>query len=44
MSFVYEDASYDIPVEKETGAGKLTTRILNMITDIQYGRVSRPAW
>ena len=44
QSFVYEETTYEVPTDKETGAGKLTTRILNMMTDLQYGRVSRPAW
>ena len=44
QSFVYDNVTYDIPVNKETGAGELTKKLLDMMTDIQYGRVSRPAW
>jgi len=44
QSFVYDGVTYDVPIDKEKGAGKLTQRILSMMTDLQYGRVSRPAW
>lgn len=44
QSFVYEDNTYEIPIDKEKGAGKLTQRILQMMTDLQYGIVSRPEW
>lgn len=44
QSFVYEGQSYEVPIEKEKGAGKLTQRILQMMVDLQYGKVSRPAW
>jgi branched-chain amino acid aminotransferase len=44
QSFVYENQSYEIPIDKETGAGKLTQKILQMMIDLQYGHVSRPAW
>lgn len=44
QSFVYEDKTYEVPVDKEKGAGKLTQRILKMMTDLQYGHISRPAW
>jgi hypothetical protein len=41
---VYENETYEIPIEKDKGAGKLTQSILKMMTDLQYGLVSRPAW
>ena len=44
QSFVYDEKTYEVPVDKEKGAGKLTQRILQMMTDLQYGRVSRPQW
>ena len=44
QSFVYDETTYDIPIDKETGAGKLTQRILQMMTELQYGKVSRPDW
>ena len=42
--FVYENQTYEIPIDKETGAGKLTQNILQMMIDRQYGHASRPAW
>jgi len=42
--FVYENQTYEIPIDKETGAGKLTQKILQMMIDLQYGHASRPAW
>lgn len=44
QSFYYEGELFTVPIEQEKGAGKLTQRILQMMTDLQYGRVSRPAW
>jgi branched-chain amino acid aminotransferase len=44
QSFIYENETYQIPINKETGAGKLTTQLLNMIIDIQYGKIKRPDW
>lgn len=43
-SFYYEGNTYDIPIEEETGAGKLTQRVLKMMTDLQYGVTERPEW
>lgn len=43
-SFIYENEIYNIPIDAETGAGKLTTKLLNTIMDIQYGRLKRPEW
>ena len=34
QSFVYEGTTYDIPIDKAAGAGKLTQRILQMMIDI----------
>lgn len=44
QSFVYDGVTYDIPVDKETGAGKLTQSILQMMLDLQYGQATRPEW
>ncbi len=43
-SFIYDEETYQIPIDEEKGAGKLSQRILQMMTDLQYGKVSRPAW
>lgn len=34
QSFIYENETYQIPIEQDKGAGKLTQKILNMIVDI----------
>jgi branched-chain amino acid aminotransferase len=34
QSFIYEDETYEVPIEKEKGAGKLTQRILKTMLDI----------
>lgn len=44
QSFVYENETYEIPVDKEKGAGKLTQRILQTMIDLQYGKIIRPEW
>lgn len=44
QSFYYEGDLFEIPIEQEKGAGKLTQKILSMMTDLQYGKVSRPDW
>ena len=44
QSFVYEGETYEVPVDKEKGAGKLPQQILNMMIDLQYGVASRPSW
>jgi branched-chain amino acid aminotransferase len=44
QSFNYDNTVYDIPIEEEKGAGKLTQRILKMMTDHHYGETSRPEW
>ena len=43
-SFNYEGEVYNIPIEEEKGAGKLTQRALQMMTDLQYGKVKNPDW
>lgn len=43
-SFNYNGKIYNIPIDKETGAGKLTRRALKMMNDLQYGIVKRPEW
>lgn len=44
QSFNYEGETFQIPIEADKGAGKLTQRALKMMTDLQYGVVSRPDW
>jgi branched-chain amino acid aminotransferase len=44
QSFVYEGVTFEIPIEKEKGAGKLTQRILKTLLDLQYGHIQRPEW
>lgn len=44
QSFIYENETFQIPIEQDKGAGKLTQQILNTIVDIQYGKVKRPDW
>ena len=34
QQFTYDEKVYEIPVDKEVGAGKLTQKVLSMITDI----------
>jgi len=43
-SYNYDGEKYLIPIEEEKGAGKLTQRILKMMTDLQYCRTERPDW
>lgn len=43
-SFNYKEQVYQIPIEEEKGAGKLTQRVLKMMTDLQYAKVKRPEW
>lgn len=43
-SFIYENETYNIPIDEAKGAGKLTQEILNTIIDIQYGKVKKPEW
>ena len=43
-SFNYDGNTYDIPIDEVAGAGKLTQRVLKMMSDLQYGVVKRPEW
>jgi branched-chain amino acid aminotransferase len=43
-SFYYLNETYDIPIDEAKGAGKLTQRVLKMMTDLQYGVTKRPEW
>lgn len=43
-SFIYENETFEIPINAETGAGKLTQELLNTILDIQYGKIKKPEW
>ena len=44
QSFNYAGETYQIPIEEDKGAGKLTQRALKMMNDLQYGVVKRPDW
>lgn len=44
QSFNYKGETYTIPIEEDKGAGKLTQRVLEMMTDLQYAKVKRPEW
>lgn len=44
QSFIYDDETYQIPIDEAKGAGKLTERLLNTITDLHYGKAKRPEW
>ena len=44
QSFNYNGKVYNIPIEEDKGAGKLTQRILKMMTDLHYGVTKRPQW
>lgn len=43
-SFNYLDKTYELPIDEVNGAGPLTQRVVKMLQDIQYGRVSKPEW
>lgn len=43
-SFNFKGDTYEIPIDEEVGAGKLTKRVLQMMTDLQYGVAKRPEW
>ena len=42
--FTYNEKVFPVPIIEEAGAGKLTQRVLKMITDVQTGIVNRPEW
>ena len=42
--FTYKDQVYEVPIDKDVGAGKLAQRMLKTLTDLQYMRTDRPAW
>lgn len=44
QSFIFNDETFQIPIEEAKGAGKLTQKLLATITDLQYGRIKRPEW
>ena len=44
QSFNYGGETYQIPIDQEKGAGKLTQRALKMMLDLQYGVTKRPEW
>ena len=44
QSFKLGDTVYQIPIEEEKGAGRLTQRALKIMTDLQYAVVKRPDW
>ena len=41
---VYQGKNFHIPIQEDKGAGPLTQEVLKKMTDLQYGRVSRPEW
>lgn len=43
QNFNYGGVDYDIPIQKETGAGELTQRMLGLMEDIYAGK-SRADW
>lgn len=42
--FTYKGETFEVPIEEEKGAGKLTQKILNTLLDIQYGITPKPSW
>ena len=44
QSFCYRDEVYRVPIQEDKGAGPLTQKIMQMLMDIQYGRVNKPNW
>ena len=44
QSFNYDGKIYNIPIEEDKGAGKLTQRVLKIMTDLQYAVVKKPEW
>ena len=44
QSFNYDGKIYKIPIEEDKGAGKLTQRVLKIMTDLQYAVVKKPEW
>lgn len=43
-SFNYRGETFEIPIDEKVGAGPLSTKVLNMMMDLQYKRVERPEW
>jgi branched-chain amino acid aminotransferase len=43
-SFSYLGETWNIPIDEQSGAGKLTQRVLKIMLDLQYGVTKRPAW
>ena len=44
QSFNYDGTTYQIPIEEDKGAGKLTQRVLKIMNDLQYGVTKKPEW
>jgi len=42
--FTYKDEVFEVPIEKEAGAGKLAQRLLKHLNDIQYMRIDKSNW
>jgi branched-chain amino acid aminotransferase len=42
--FTYNETKFPVPIDETAGAGKLTQRVLQMLTEVQTGIVSRPEW
>lgn len=43
-SFHYLGETYDIPIDEQKGAGKLTQQVLKTMLDLQYAVIKRPEW
>jgi len=42
--FTFNETVYPVPIDERIGAGKLTQRMLKMLTDIQSGITEKPEW
>lgn len=43
-SFSYLGETWNIPIDEQHGAGKLTQKVLKIMLDLQYGVTKRPQW
>ena len=44
QSFHLNGETYKIPIEEDKGAGKLTQRVLKIMTELHYAMTKRPDW
>lgn len=42
--FNYEGTVFPVPIDEKIGAGKLTQKVLQLLTEVQTGIVDRPEW